>query len=166
MPTLEYKIRKLAEILAEQGVFLEVITLGDPEWYEFLTDAARRDDSKVVTLQIGDRSIQVMRKWAPHIARPGQAPPMPNVGRSGRIAPGQPLGTMPAPAITPQVPMTPPSPLQQGWAAIEEQKCLSQKQDIAAGAPLGIEGCLAQGLGTANEAFNAGEFNAGTNEVD
>lgn len=120
MPTLEYKIRKLAEILEEQGVYLDDITLSDETWKKWL------DEHNSVApcawyIHLGDRKIRVNRRGANDYAPPpGGSLPHPN-------APGQP--PMPVPAITPQVPMT-PLPLQQGWSDLKQHQRHLERQHL------------------------------------
>ncbi len=87
MPTLEYKIRKLAEILAEQGVHLMTITLDEAEWASFVKEGRHPNDVTNVTLFVGDDQVELVRDGVkvdlskhPYLARPGQVVP---------LAPGQ-----------------------------------------------------------------------------
>lgn len=166
MPTIEYKIRKLAEILEEQhGIYLDDFTLSEEAWGKWLEEHNAIEPSSAFFIAVGGRKIRVNLRGANDYSEPpGQVAP---------VAPGYPPGNVPVPAITPQVPMTPPGTSLQEHIDqhLEQQQRQAQLQvkNIGGwpeGQPLGIEGCIAQDLGGANEQFNAGKANASTNEVD
>lgn len=93
MPTLEYKIRKLAEILEEQGIYLDDFTLSYEAWQTWLEEHNAIDPSVeegAWFIRVGDRKIRVNRRGR------NEAVPLEIMN-----APGQQLGPMPVPAIAP-----------------------------------------------------------------